>query len=141
MATKAGLLAVALLAWGCSPQAFTHELPADHPAHPAARGGMHAGTSTTLAIEEAPSGDPAGMMPHDIRSQEPTDHGAHREAEDSPEAGRAQAAEALYACPMHPEITSRDPERRCPKCNMKINKRVTTGGAAPGHEGHGGMSR
>lgn len=31
---------------------------------------------------------------------------------------------AMYVCPMHPAVTSNDPEARCPECGMKINKKV-----------------
>ena len=31
-------------------------------------------------------------------------------------------AEALYSCPMHPEIVTEDADLKCPLCNMKLNK-------------------
>jgi hypothetical protein len=36
----------------------------------------------------------------------------------------APAAAQLYQCPMHPEVTSTNPEDKCPKCGMKINQPV-----------------
>jgi membrane fusion protein, copper/silver efflux system len=51
----------------------------------------------------------------------------------------AQQAEgdALYQCPMHPEEVSTDPESRCPKCGMRLEKAEPKDpGAHDGHEDH-----
>jgi uncharacterized protein with PIN domain len=43
----------------------------------------------------------------------------------------AVAAATTYACPMHPEVTSSKPGRRCPECNMKLVERKKSA-PAPG---------
>ena len=40
-------------------------------------------------------------------------HGAHG-------AMPATQPSVVYVCPMHPEVTSTDPEARCPKCRMRL---------------------
>lgn len=40
------------------------------------------------------------------------------------------AAEAVYACEMHPEVTGKKGEK-CPKCNMELTEVKKTPGAAP----------
>lgn len=33
-------------------------------------------------------------------------------------AAAKKAPKVVYVCPMHPEVTSKDPKARCPKCKM-----------------------
>jgi Heavy metal binding domain len=49
------------------------------------------------------------------------DHAAHESAKDTPTASEPQpsAGAAVYACPMHPEVTSPKPGV-CPKCGMRL---------------------
>ncbi|NQU05731.1 MAG: hypothetical protein HQ568_06535 [Calditrichaeota bacterium] len=35
---------------------------------------------------------------------------------------KVNSAEALYDCPMHPEVISAEADTPCPLCNMKLNK-------------------
>src|ERR671910_1241278 len=54
---------------------------------------------------------------------------------DDPAAMPAGAGPVVYACPMHPEVTSQEPGR-CPKCGMKLlapQAPVATGYACPMH--------
>jgi hypothetical protein len=81
-----------------------------------------------------------------VQKQEPgPDHPANPNATQSPAPAPSQSlrdrsqmsAPAMYACPMHPDVTSTDPNAPCPKCGMKINwpvKRSTTAPAAPAHQ-------
>jgi FtsP/CotA-like multicopper oxidase with cupredoxin domain len=48
--------------------------------------------------------------------------------------GTAEGA-ALYACPMHPDVTSGEPDR-CPRCGMRLVDAAIT--SAAGHTDHGG---
>jgi hypothetical protein len=119
-AVRAGL-ALALLN-GCVGPVATAPLPASHPANPAAPEAPMPPASSTLAIDDKDSG--------------PLTPGARP---------ATTAVAGLYACPMHPDVTSRNPNDRCPKCGMRINKPVTATtapatrpAAAPDHAGHSG---
>ena len=60
-------------------------------------------------------------------------HGAH--TAHSARAHETTASEAIYTCPMHPEVVSDEPGK-CPKCGMNLVKAGNEGGH--GHSGHGG---
>jgi len=139
MSIRVTLFALAVLAAGCTPKAYNHELDLNHPANPEAEAGKPSEPSRTLAIDEGTFAGDKAMVPEEKGSQPETSHGTHHG--DGARANAGQEEEVLYECPMHPEITFRDPSRRCPKCNMKINKPMKDGGSPTGHEGHGGHSR
>ena len=59
-----------------------------------------------------------------------TGHGGHDTHEDSiadSDVGEDTAAEAVYACPMHPEIVRHEPGR-CPICEMFLEEQKQEGG-------------
>lgn len=138
MSIRVTLIALAVLAAGCTPRAYNHELDLNHPANPEAEAGQPSEPSRTLAIGEGISAGDEAMVPEDTGTGPKMNHGTHHGDDSRTDSGKEEAS---YECPMHPEITSRDPSRRCPKCNMKINKPVNDGGSPKGHEGHGGHSR
>ncbi len=79
----------------------------DHPAHPDAPAAPAEPPSQTLAITGAPPSGGATTMPgheHPERSTRPAE----------------PATDGRYVCPMHPEVTSDDPEARCGKCGMRL---------------------
>jgi hypothetical protein len=95
--------------------------------------------STTLAAEPAPGKREVPPKPDST------------EGSGQPAAGRGDTSEdAVYTCPMHPEVERSEPGR-CPKCGMDLvpKEQGTTGGEAGAgdaeghgeHEGHGGGGR
>ena len=125
-------LALALFAGGCATTRTETELPLTHPANPAGASAALPRASTTLDVamadpilparESAPAGADGGGTDHAAMG-----HGAHgaTHAAAPPAASSNQASgQTLYMCPMHPEVTSTNPNDRCPTCNMKINKPI-----------------
>jgi hypothetical protein len=99
---------------GGSGQALVAE---DHPASPTAATAPLPAQSATLAIAPATQTQPAAeaAASEPSRQQHSHDHGAP-----PPATAPADQAAAVYVCPHHPEVTSTNPNDRCPKCHMKL---------------------
>lgn len=111
--TTPALLAAVLLA-GCTAAYTEPALPPDHPASSGAPESPLPDRSRTLDLADAEPVSPAAQARPDHHAADetpPPDHAA-------PGAPRA----AAYACPMHPEVTSDQPDQRCPKCGMRLTK-------------------
>jgi hypothetical protein len=103
-AVRAGV-AFVILGGGCAGPVQIVQPGPDHPANPAAAVAPLPPASTTLATNASVTslGETRG-----VASPQPSTT--------SPATGQ------LYACPMHAEVTSTNPNDRCPKCGMKVNK-------------------
>ncbi|MFN7022049.1 MAG: heavy metal-binding domain-containing protein [Phycisphaerales bacterium] len=120
------LLLIAALATlgGCASSYTEPTLPADHPASAAAPPALPMERSRMLDIA-------ASELAPAAPAEKPMDHAGHgmgeapkSEASPTPTPGAA----VMYACPMHPEVTSDKPDQRCPKCNMKLKPVAKSGG-------------
>jgi|SRR5690625_777503 len=114
------LLMLVLFLSGCASGFKEIKLSEDHPAHPEATATSLPLRSQSLAIAEqdrhSDARAAAGAESVNQGDHSAMDHGnseaEREEKEDEPE--------GIYACPMHPEVTSNDPEARCPKCGMRL---------------------
>lgn len=112
---KRTIVAWMLLAFaaGCTSTYTEPALPSDHPASAGAAKAPPPPRSRTLDLAEAGTVAP---------EQPAMDHPAQAHATTT------ASASALYACPMHPEVTSDKPDQRCPKCGMKLKKAEASSG-------------
>jgi Cu+-exporting ATPase len=92
-------------------------LPADdHPASPRAATSPLPAPSSTLAVARAAQTRPAT----EAAASEPAQQHSHDHGAPAPATAPADQAAAVYVCPHHPEVTSTNPNDRCPKCHMKL---------------------
>jgi hypothetical protein len=97
---------VALVLVGCAAEYREPRLSADHPARPEA-GAAPAPERSGVLAEREPVG---GASAAPIREE----HGGHAAHE-----GGVHSQAAVYTCPMHPEVLSKE-AGRCPKCGMAL---------------------
>lgn len=136
MKTHMQLVLIALLG-GCAATYTEPTLPPDHPANVGAGESPPPERSHTLDLAAT---EPVAPMPEGMKMEHGGMGGASTPMPDMPgmEGGGHKretpppspaSGAAIYACPMHPEVTSDKPDQRCPKCGMKLKN--VEGGKQP----------
>jgi hypothetical protein len=110
----------------------------DHPANPGAAVSPAGSLAQTLELTSSePVTRPEAAAPDHvthggIRHTTPeadTTHAAHGHQAAEPRQEYSTASQpATYVCPMHLDVTSDQPDQRCPKCGMKLVKKPNSGG-------------
>jgi hypothetical protein len=78
--------------------------------------------AATLRPDEfdAPAPESVAEASKSAPAEQPAHHHMAQPApQQRPETHVHEAAETLYLCPMHPEVTSKEPGK-CPKCGMTL---------------------
>lgn len=100
-----------VLCAACAPRSVPERFPAASAASDAAPPGPVA--AVTVALREDPPlpGEPSEGWPGLDAHTTESDHHEHGE--------HTNGAEALYSCPMHSDVTSKEPGK-CPRCGMTL---------------------
>lgn len=123
---RIGWIGMALLmATGCAATHREPPLSSNHPADPRAESAPAAPASHTLDLALAdPVAHSGGQTATPIEAAPGAPSGGgraeHAGMKPAPAATSSAPAAALYACPMHPDVTSDKPGQRCPKCGMNL---------------------
>lgn len=125
------VFAAGLALSGCASSYIEPALPTDHPANPAADEAPRPQASRTLDLSAAdpvipvPGGarkDREGHDMDDMTPSGPSSPEVQGGAEGRGTPSVPEGAAIVYACPMHPEVTSDKADQRCPKCGMALVK-------------------
>ena len=109
-----------LMMAGCAANA-SRPLSQDHPANPSAAASEISQPTALHAVppSEAPRSDAADVR----QNTQPDAHAHHAPPATAPD------SKPLFRCPMHPDVTSSDPDAKSPKCGM--SRDPATEGAKP----------
>ena len=103
--------ALLLMVAGCAANA-SRPLSQDHPANPNAAASE---ISQPTALHAVPPSEATRSDAADVRQNtQPDAHTHHAMPATAPD------SKQLFRCPMHPDVTSSDPDAKCPKCGMSL---------------------
>ncbi len=109
-----------LILLGCAGAVRLQPLPVDHPASPEAPEAPMQAPPQVLGEGPGSTSEGAGASP----SEHPMDHehdAGHGGQTQSSTAEPESPEEAVYSCPMHPEVKA-SAAGRCPKCGMALKQ-------------------